>query len=355
MINVTPSEFTKVLEFMVPRQEVILVTSAPGCGKSTMCNDFGVRMGMDVQSRWPGNEDPTVPGGFPWCYSDKKGNPYANLVMYEHNRVLLEATKPTLIVLDDFGQATNAVQSAYMPLLLDRKVGGKKLSDFISFVVCTNRREDRANVSGILLPIRSRCLGGIYNLTTSTRDFKLWGLKNGLPFELIQFIGLMESRRENRLLDENPPKEITGYYCPRTVAAAGFAQKAGIPENMEYTIFAGICGESWAAEYTAFLKIARNLPSKEQIFAMPDTAPVPDYTMKDGAATLFAVCGMLSLAANEENFGSIITYSKRLPAEYQGMLLDDCVNPDTGGNPALTQNIEYIRYSSKNAKSNVGL
>jgi hypothetical protein len=354
MTDVTPKQFSEILRFMVPRKRVVMITGAPGTGKTSLVHVYGLNDVGRIVFRHPGTEDPTYPSGFPWCYQ-VKGMPVAKLVMYEFNEFLLNATEPTLVFLDDFGQATNAVQCGYMPLLLDRTVGGKPISEHISFVLATNRREDRANVSGVLMPVRSRCSGGIYNLITSTRDWKLWALKEGMPRDLIQYISFMESKRENRLLDPNPPKEISGYYCPRTVAEVGYALNDDLPAELEQTVFSGICGESWAAEYVAFRKIAGRIPSNEEIIARPDTAKVPDYTDRDGAAMLFAVCGRLSMAATEDNFSSIIKYANRMPEEYRAMLLDDCVNPDTEGNPALTQNIDYIRYSSTQSRSNVGL
>ena len=58
--------------------------------------------------------------------------------------------------LDDLGQAPMSVQAAAMQLILARRINGFKISDKVIFMAATNRREDKAGVTGILEPVKSR-------------------------------------------------------------------------------------------------------------------------------------------------------------------------------------------------------
>lgn len=349
-IDVTPSELEKVLEFQLRRNQIVLVTGASGTGKTTIAKDIVMKVLGRYGLRHPGNEDPTYQTGFPWCYQEN-GKASARLVEFDMNKIISEATEPVGIILDDFGQGTNAVQASWMPVLLDRLMTGREISEHVRFVILTNRREDRAGVSTVLLPVVSRCLGGTYNLVSSVKDWCLYAIRKGLPYELIQYVRLMDHRGDNRLLNTNPPREIVGYYCPRTVEAVGKAMLDGMPPELEYTIMAGICGVEWATEATAYFKIARKLPTKESIILNPTTAIVPDTFSTTGAAELFAVCGMLAKAADDSNFDSILAYAQRLPAEYTEMILTDAIT----GKPELAENPAYIKYAVKMSASNVGL
>ncbi len=68
----------------------------------------------------------------------------------------MTATKLTACFIDDLGQATPAVQAAAMQLILARTLNGHRVSDHVVFIAATNRRTDRAGVSGILEPVKSR-------------------------------------------------------------------------------------------------------------------------------------------------------------------------------------------------------
>src|SRR5690606_27326440 len=89
--------------------------------------------------------------------------------------------------LDDLGQASPMVQAAYMQLLLARRIDGHVLPDCVTFVAASNRKQDRAGVSGLLEPVKSRftCIMEIEPDLDSWID---WALGEGLPAELIAFL-----------------------------------------------------------------------------------------------------------------------------------------------------------------------
>lgn len=358
MITVTPKQAVELLKLEVPHHQPVMFTGAPGIGKTSISKAFGLDFVGRILFQWPGMQEPTEIRGMPWFYQEN-GSMRADLVPFNDMRTILDAQEPLLVLCDDFGQATNATQSSWMPVFLDRRIGNYEIPDHVSFVVCTNRRQDRSNVSGILTAVKSRMTGGIYELTISIRDWCLWALREKMPRSLISFIRFTETKQdasgkpENRLLDENPPREIEGYYCPRTVAAVGYAMNRGIPKELQYASFAGKCGEAWASEFVSFLEIEADLPGVETIIAFPDKAVVPDVRSSQGVSVLFVLCGNLANAANEDNFGSIMTYAMRLPNEFRAMLVEDCVE----GKPELLETSAYVKYltSTRESQRAVGL
>jgi hypothetical protein len=347
---VTPSKLVEIAKFQVPRQKNMLVVGRPGIGKSQITRAIGEELNYRVLIRFPGNEEPTDSKGLPWTYMEN-GITVADFLPFKDLVEILTADSPLLVILDDFGQGTPAVQASYMSILLDRMIGGKPISEHVSFMLCTNARGDRANVSGVLLPVISRMLGGVYELIVDYKDWCLWALRKGLPQSLVGFVRWRESETESALLDPKPPKEIMGYFCPRTVAEVGLAQLENLPKDLELPVFSGLCGEAWARSYLAFLGIYRNLVMPEAIIANPMHAAIPDMSDKNGPATMFATCGALVKRVTEENFAAIILYAERLTGEFGQFLVDDC----TIKNPKLMHTSEYKTWAIRNSHRNVGL
>jgi hypothetical protein len=96
--------------------------------------------------------------------------------------------------------------------------------------------------------------------------------------------------------------------------------KDGLAKNLEYEMIAGAAGEGFAAEFLGFIKIYQNLPDINKLLASPLSADVPDEP-----SLLFAICGVLSAKANKANFANIITYTARLPEEFQVLLIKDSI------------------------------
>ena len=178
-----PSHLSTYLELAIRNRTPVLITGAPGIGKSDIVGQAAAKAGYELIVEHPVVADPTDYKGIPWV--DKDGN--ANFVPIGNLARMMQATSPTVVLLDDIGQAMLAVQAAVMQLLLARRVNDKLIPDCVTFLAATNRRTDRAGVTGLLEPVKSRFVS-IINLDVDLEDWVKWALANNLPTELIAFI-----------------------------------------------------------------------------------------------------------------------------------------------------------------------
>ena len=327
--HVTPSELKELLRATIPARLPVLITGAPGVGKSDIVTQAAAELGCDVILSHPAVSDPTDLKGMPCII-----NGLADFQPFGELRRAMEASTPTVWFLDDLGQAPQSVQAAAMQILLAREVAGHKVSDHVTFIAATNRREDRAGVSGILEPVKSR-FATIVELRVDVKAWETWALANDIPTELISFIRF----RPNLLCDFKPSMELNNSPCPRTVHSVGKLMKAGIPKHLEYPAFAGAAGEGFSAEFLGFLKIFRNLPDPAAVLMNPDKADVPT-----DPATLYALTGALARRANPENSERFFQYSARLPAEFSVMMTRDAVALC----PDIQKTRHYISWCVKN-------
>lgn len=206
------SEF---LEFSIQNHFPVLIKGKPGIGKSDIVAQACNKLDVDLIISHPVVSDPTDFKGLPFPGEDG----IAHFLPFGDLHSLVTATKETVFFLDDLGQAPASVQAACMQLLLARRINGHKVSDNVTFIAATNRREDRAAVNGLLEPVKSR-FASIVELEVNTDDWIQWALNNNMPTELISFI---QFRPE--LLDNfEPSKDIINSPMPRTVAYVGKMQ-----------------------------------------------------------------------------------------------------------------------------------
>src|SRR5271156_851581 len=149
----TPKQLSAFLSRAIPARLPILITGAPGIGKSDIVAAAAVDAKADLILSHPAVADPTDAKGLPW---PGKNGTEATFLPFGELAQAIKAKNPTVWFLDDLGQASPAVQASFMQLLLARRVNGHVLPDCVTFVAATNRRADRAGVSGILEPVKSR-------------------------------------------------------------------------------------------------------------------------------------------------------------------------------------------------------
>lgn len=316
-VNLKASQATEFLARYIEARIPVMLTGAPGVGKSSIVETAAKAAGYDLILSHPVVSDPTDAKGLPWPSKDGES---ASFLPFGDLAQALKATTPTVWFLDDLGQASPAVQASFMQLLLARQVNGHKLPDCVTFIAATNRRTDRAGVSGILTPVLSR-FGAIIGIEANVDDWTVWALDAGMPAELVSF---MRFRRE-LLHDFNPQKanDMENFPCPRTWEYVGHAMKMGLPNDLEFAAFAGAVGEGAAIELKGFLSMLRsNLPSIDGILLDPENAKIP--TRPD---MLWAVTTALAKKATTLNCGRVFRYAERMfengSSEFAVLMLKD--------------------------------
>ena len=327
--SVTPSQLLSALTFAFKNGFSYLITGAPGIGKTDIITQAAADAGCELILSHPVVADPTDYKGLPFA---SKGQ--ADFLPYGDLRAIMDATKPTVFFMDDLGQAPPSVQAACMQLLLAREINGKKVSDFVTFAAATNRAKDKAGVSGILEPVKSR-FASILELQVNSDDWVDWALNKGnMPIELIAFVRF----RPDLLNSWEPTKEIVNGACPRTVANVGRQQAAGVPAGLERQIFTGAAGEGFATEYVAFLNIFQNLPNLDDIFLNPDTAQLPT-----DPSVIYATMAVLASKMTQTNADAAYTYINRIPAVEAGAF---CVKSAIARDKSITHTKAHIKWAS---------
>lgn len=310
----------------------ILIKARPGVGKTSVVGAAALAEEADVIWSHPVTDEPIDYKGLP---DMNNGHEFARFKAYGNMRRAITATRPTVWVFDDVGQAPKATQAAMMQPVGDRRLDEHTISDWVLFIACTNRKEDKAGVSGLLEPVKSR-FATIIEMETDLDDWCEWALAAGMPTELVAFIRF----RPNFLVDWKPQHDIVNGPCPRTIAKAGELMLGNvIPPGHEFEVFAGAAGDGFASEFTGFLKIFRSLPNPDVVLMQPDKFEVP----KD-PATLYALSGALASRANEDNADRFFKAVSRLPGEFSVLSVRDALRREA----ALANVRSFIQWTVKN-------
>lgn len=317
-----------LLQKAVEERLPVLVTGAPGVGKSDIVAQAAKAAGADLMVSHPVVSDPTDAKGLPWA---EPGAQEARFLPFGDLARAMKAKKPLVWFLDDLGQAAPAVQASYMQLLLARRINGHALPECVTFISATNRRTDRAGVVGILEPVKSR-FATIVELEVNAEDWIEWAVLNNIAPEVIAFIRFTGGKA---LHEFTPSADMRNNPSPRTWTFVSRLLGLGLRPEDEFAVFSGAVGEGRAAEFCSFLKQWRELPSIEEILDGPERAPVPNE-----ASVLCALSTALARAATQKNLDAVLTYAERLPQEYGVLCMVDALRR----NRSLTASKAWLRY-----------
>ena len=317
----------------------ILLTGSPGLGKSDSIKEVannciweklkgGDDKPYDLMISHPVVSEPTDYKGLPSLVNGE-----AEFLAYGDLRAMLNAKRPLIVNFDDVGNSCNAVQASLMQISLERSICGHKISPFVKFVMCSNRRKDKTGVSGLISALINRYT--ILEIEADTNSWIKWALSHNVPIELIAFL-----RFKPTLINTfKAEPDIVNFASPRSITMLGEWIKANV---IDLNVWRGCTGESFSVEFYAFYKTFKELAGlPDSIIQNPTKAEIPS-----NPATLYALCGALQYRSNQANFDNICTYGKRLAKEYMTALMCDC----TSAKPELLETKAYIGWAVDNQK-----
>ena len=306
-----PNIAAQIVERMILNYKPVLLVGMPGIGKTSIVDQIREKTGADMLVSHPVVNDPTDAKGFP-CVVDNVAQflPFGDL-----NYAINYTGKRLIWFLDDLGQARPAVQAAYMQLLLARRINGHKLPDSVVFIAATNRREDRAGVSGILEPVKSR-FHMIIEIDPDVESFISWGLvTRKIRKEVIACLRLFPE-----LLVSPVSREIKPTANPRVWEFASQILDANFAPALVFDSLVSCIGEEAGSQLYGMITTFKNLPSVNSIVKAPDTVEFPT-----NPSSLHALCTVLAkfLEKKPEKVEPVFKFAGRLPGDFSVCLIRD--------------------------------
>jgi hypothetical protein len=328
--SLTPAKMLKTLITAFENRLQLLLVGSPGVGKTELVLAAAKFLGYNVIIMHPVVSDPTDFKGLP-CLVDGQ----AVFLPFKELQEMIDAKTPTIVFLDDLGQASAAVQAAVMQLILGKRINGHHLSDNIIFVGATNRREDMAAVQGILEPVKSRW-HSIVGLEVDVEAWLTWAEDNGINAYVRAFI----ARRPTLLHAFEPSQDMVNTPSPRTVVNASRIIDANFDPDVRRALIAGSVGEGWATEYLAFIDMVDRMIDPNVVIQAPKDVDVP----KDHDV-LYVLSLALADRATDANFNNIMVFVNRMEErEFQKLLVSVATRRDEN----LKNTTGYITWATAN-------
>lgn len=290
-----PSQVSKALDSLIAIKQPTMIWGPPGAGKSNVVAQASQRYG----------------GGFidlrlPLLDSvDLRGIP---AIIDGKTVWLTPAFFPMaghgVLFLDELPQAMPIVQSAASQLILDRKIGEYTLPDGWAVIAAGNRDGDRAATNRMPSHIANRFTH--LNFEVDSNDWCDWADSNGVHPMITAFI---QFRPE--LLHKFDPQQ-KAFSTPRSWGFVSKILDAGTVDECLHEVVAGTVGEGAAIEFSAFIRVFRELPDYADIIKRPG-----GINVSSEAAALYAVSNMMAAFAEAKDMKALMTYVERLPEEFQ--------------------------------------
>lgn len=317
------SSILSALRSLIAARQPVFVWGGPGIGKSAVVRQLAEVLKMPLQDVRALLLDPVDLRGLPFLGNDGRSK-WAT-------PEFLPKEGSGILFLDELNAAPAMVQASCYQLVLDRKLGEYTLPDGWAIVAAGNRDSDRAVTTRMPTPLRNRFVH--LEFEVDLQEWSEWALQAGIRPEVIAFL-----RFRPELLSAFD-RDANAFPSPRSWEFVSRILDAKPDQSTEYELFAGAVGTGAATEFSAFLRMFRDLPNIDAILLNPQKEPVPE-----NAAAQYAVASALARCASDTNFDRICVYVNRMPTEFRVL----CVRDASLREPGIRHTASYTKWAIEN-------
>ena len=319
-----PSAVSRALRALVIQEEQpVFIWGSPGTGKSAVVNQLAAELEIALRDIRALLLDQVDLRGLPFIGKDGRSQ-WAT-------PDFLPQDGEGILFLDELNAAPAMVQASCYQLVLDRRLGEYTLPGGWAIVAAGNRDSDRAATTRMPTPLRNRFVH--IDFEVDVQEWSEWAIKANVGPEVIAFIRFRPELLSGFDRDSN------AFPSPRSWEFVSRILNSKPDPSAEHELIAGAVGTGAATEFSAFLRMFRELPNIDAILLNPTQEPVPE-----NAAAQYAVASALARCASDTNFDRICLYLNRLPIEFRVL----CVRDATLREPAIRCSAGYVKWAVQN-------
>lgn len=304
-----PSHAIPAIMHLVKRQRPAFIWGPPGVGKSDAVQFVADNLGIELRDVRLSLMDPTDLKGFPIVTGTG-----AKKQMSWAQPDFLPTKDKGILFLDEMNSAPQAVQAAAYQLILNRKIGDYTLPAGWTVLAAGNRAGDRAVVHQMPSALANRLVH--IDFDVDMEDWYDWATAKGVSDITRAFIRF----RPASLHSFDSKKNERAFPTPRSWVFVDDIIRSGLPQDTELELIKGTVGEGAAIEYISFARMAKDLPTADEILINPDTAPIP----KDPSGK-YAICTALDSKTTAGNIDRMMKYITRIDKEYQVLYMRSAI------------------------------
>lgn len=317
------SAISSALHALFAAGQPAFVWGGPGIGKSAVVRQLAAELAIPLQDIRAVLLDPVDLRGLPFLGSDGRSK-WAT-------PEFLPRDGSGILFLDELNAAPAMVQASCYQLVLDRKLGEYRLPEGWEIIAAGNRDSDRAVTTRMPTPLRNRFVH--LEFEVDVQEWSEWAIQAGLRPEVIAFL-----RFRQELLSVFD-RDATAFPSPRSWEFVSRILDAKPNQSVEHELFAGAVGTGAATEFSAFVRMFRELPNIDAILLNPLKEPVPE-----NAAAQYAVASALARVASDTNFDRVCAYLDRMPTEFRVLTVRDASLRE----PAIRHTAAYTKWAIEN-------
>ena len=304
-----------------------LITSEPGCGKSSMLKSCAIANGDE----WRKVGDHFPADKYVYIYADCSCMDVGDLAMRIPDRdsntlvsmvsglFQMHDPRPKIIMLDEAFKSPKMMQIMFMRVILERCIGDYPLPEGSMVFATSNNITDNVG-DGILAHGVNRIMFIDYRKPDAdelnihfteigvSAMTRAWLAMNRRA--MYSYVSCDEEELKTNPFIFNPTKKPTPFVSPRSLHKADtvVVKKLGkIGEKVSEAMLAGIVGTAAASSMCSFFKMANDIHSIKMVCKDPDGTPLPE---KD-AALLLMMFNAIDEITTQNDLSAFMKYLKR--------------------------------------------